>query len=83
MRYFIYVIQLVISTLGFLFFSFFSAIVGGYAIEYKKNPTIIDQITFAFNSSSYPFYACLFLLWAVIVIFVLLFKRKRNINATK
>ncbi|CAH2715111.1 hypothetical protein BACCIP111895_02295 [Neobacillus rhizosphaerae] len=78
MRYFIYIIQLVISTLGFLLFSIFSGVVGGYAIEYKKDPTIFDQITFAFNSSSYPLYACAFLLWAVIVIVI--WKRKRSIK---
>lgn len=81
MRSFIYVIQLVLSTLGFLFFSVCSGVVGGYVIEYEKDPTIVDKIIFAFNSSSYPLYACACLLWAVIIIF-LIGKRKRNIKFT-
>jgi hypothetical protein len=77
----IYIIHLVISSLVFLFFSFFSGIVGSYAIEFKKDPSIFDKTIYAFNSSSYPYYACVFLLWFVIVVLVI--QRKRKITPTK
>lgn len=79
MRDFIYTIQLILSTLGFLFFSICSGIVGGYVIEYKKDPTIVDKMIFAFNSSSYPLYVIACLLWTVIILF-LIWKRKSNIR---
>jgi hypothetical protein len=79
----IYIIHLVISSLGFLFFSFFSGIVGSYAIEFKKDPSIFDKTIYAFNSSSSPYYACVFLLWFLIVIVVLVIQRKRKITPTK
>lgn len=78
----IYIIHLVISSLGFLFFSFFSGIVGSYAIEYKRDPSIFDKTIYAFNSSFYPYYACVFLLWFLIVISVLVIQRKK-ITTTK
>jgi phosphotransferase system glucose/maltose/N-acetylglucosamine-specific IIC component len=77
----IYIIHLVISSLGFLLFSLFSGIVGSYAIEFKKDPSIFDKTIYAFNSSSYPYYACVFLLWFVIVVLVI--QRKRKITPTK
>lgn len=78
----IYSLQLVISSLGFLLSSFFSGIVGSYAIEYKKDPSLVDKTIYAFNSSSYPYYACVFLLWFLIVIAVLVIQRKK-ITSTK
>jgi TRAP-type C4-dicarboxylate transport system permease small subunit len=79
----IYTIQLVISSIGVLLFSFFSGIVGSYAIEYRKTPSIFDKTIYAFHNSSYPYYACVFLLWFIIVIVVLVIQRKRKINPTK
>ena len=75
MKKVVYIVQLVISILGFLIYSFFSGIVGSYAIEYKENPTIMDKTLYAFDSSSYPFIACAFLIWTGIVI-VILFKKR-------
>ncbi|WP_147535175.1 hypothetical protein [Bacillus marasmi] len=83
MKKIIYIIQLVISSLGFLLFSFFSGIVGSYAIENKKHPSILDKTIYAFDSSSYPYYASVFLLWFLIVIIVLVIQRKRKIIPTK
>jgi uncharacterized membrane protein YidH (DUF202 family) len=78
MKYLVYTLQLVISVIGFLFFSFLAGIVGSYAIEYKQNPTIIDRTIYAFNSSSYPYIACGFMVWTLIVIVLMLLKKKRK-----
>lgn len=78
MRYSSYIFQLVVSTMGFLLFSFFSGIVGSYAIEYTKSPSVLDKLIYSFSSSSYPYYACAFLLWSIIVIIVLYRKRRKT-----
>ncbi|MED4534907.1 hypothetical protein [Metabacillus fastidiosus] len=78
MNYPIYIIQLVFSTIGFLFFSFLAGIIGSYAIEYKKDITIIDRYSFAFQASSYPYIASAFLLWVIIVIVIMFLKLKKK-----
>ncbi len=78
MKHLNYPIQLVINVISFLFFSFLSGIVGSYAIEYTKNPSIIEKTSYAFKHSSYPYIACVFLIWAIFVITIMFLKHNRK-----
>ncbi|MDQ0271735.1 hypothetical protein [Cytobacillus purgationiresistens] len=79
MKYGVYYFQLVICFFGFIVCYIFSGIVGSYAIEYNNIPSEIEKALFAFNHSSYPYIALLFLLWVIVVVVLLLRKIKMHI----
>lgn len=76
MKYVIFSFQLIVSFFGFTICYLFSAIIGGYTVEYNNNPSEFDKIIYAFHHSYYPYIALLFLLWMTIV--VIIFDQKKQ-----
>ncbi|WP_369903221.1 hypothetical protein [Bacillus manliponensis] len=78
MKYLGHIIQFVMSLCGFFVFLFFSGTASQGVIQYKENPTVVDYILHAFEVSSYPYIACVFLLWMIAIIVIFFAKKQRE-----